>query len=76
MYAGAVVVHQFCHVGYFSFIGGGSVMTQDVPKYMMVAGERAVLRGLETKLPWRMILQETKSTKENDTPRNLISQRE
>ncbi|KAM1178642.1 hypothetical protein ACFX13_018244 [Malus domestica] len=44
--AGAVVVHQFCHVGSFSFIGGGSVITQDVPKYMMVAGERAVLRGL------------------------------
>ncbi|VVA10383.1 PREDICTED: acyl-ACP--UDP-N-acetylglucosamine [Prunus dulcis] len=44
--AGAVVVHQFCHVGSFSFIGGGSVIAQDVPKYMMVAGERAELRGL------------------------------
>ncbi|KAM1313125.1 hypothetical protein ACFX2F_017193 [Malus domestica] len=44
--AGAVVVHQFCHVGSFSFISGGSVIAQDVPKYMMVAGERAVLRGL------------------------------
>lgn len=44
--AGAIVVHQFCHVGSFSFIGGGSVVSQDVPKYMMVAGERAELRGL------------------------------
>ncbi|RXH78859.1 hypothetical protein DVH24_002377 [Malus domestica] len=44
--AGAIVVHQFFHVGSFSFIGGGSVIAQDVPKYMMVAGERAVLRGL------------------------------
>ncbi|KAK9947929.1 hypothetical protein M0R45_003524 [Rubus argutus] len=44
--AGAVVVHQFCHVGSFAFIGGGSVIAQDVPKYMMVAGERAQLRGL------------------------------
>ncbi|KAM1361289.1 hypothetical protein COP2_027110 [Malus domestica] len=44
--AGAVVVHQFCHVGSFSFVGGGSVITQDVPKYMMVARERAALRGL------------------------------
>ncbi|XP_058215474.1 probable acyl-[acyl-carrier-protein]--UDP-N-acetylglucosamine O-acyltransferase, mitochondrial isoform X1 [Rhododendron vialii] len=44
--AGATVVHQFCHIGSFSFIGGGSVVSQDVPKYMMVSGERADLRGL------------------------------
>lgn len=44
--AGAIVVHQFCHIGSFSFIGGGSVVSQDVPKYMMVSGERADLRGL------------------------------
>ncbi|XP_062010673.1 probable acyl-[acyl-carrier-protein]--UDP-N-acetylglucosamine O-acyltransferase, mitochondrial [Rosa rugosa] len=44
--AGAVVVHQFCHVGSFAFIGGGSVIAQDVPKCMMAAGERAQLRGL------------------------------
>ncbi|CAN6725438.1 unnamed protein product [Malus baccata var. baccata] len=40
------VIHQFCHVGSFSFIGGGSVITHDVLKYMMVAGERAMLCGL------------------------------
>lgn len=44
--AGATVVHQFCHLGSFSFLGGGSVVSQDVPKYMMVAGDRAELRGL------------------------------
>ncbi|KAL4374679.1 probable acyl-[acyl-carrier-protein]--UDP-N-acetylglucosamine O-acyltransferase, mitochondrial isoform X1 [Arachis hypogaea] len=44
--AGATVVHQFCHLGSFSFLGGGSVVSQDVPKYTMVAGERAELRGL------------------------------
>ncbi|WRX34823.1 Protein kinase domain - like 10 [Theobroma cacao] len=44
--AGASVVHQFCHIGSFAFIGGGSVVSQDVPKYMMVSGERAELRGL------------------------------
>ncbi|KAJ6698906.1 ACYL-[ACYL-CARRIER-PROTEIN]--UDP-N-ACETYLGLUCOSAMINE O-ACYLTRANSFERASE [Salix purpurea] len=44
--AGAIVVHQFCHIGSFSFVGGGSVVSQDVPKYTMVAGERAELRGL------------------------------
>ncbi|KAL7601454.1 probable acyl-[acyl-carrier-protein]--UDP-N-acetylglucosamine O-acyltransferase, mitochondrial isoform X1 [Lactuca sativa] len=44
--AGAIVVHQFCHIGSFCFIGGGSVVSQDVPKYTMVAGDRAELRGL------------------------------
>ncbi|WOL11083.1 putative acyl-[acyl-carrier-protein]--UDP-N-acetylglucosamine O-acyltransferase [Canna indica] len=44
--AGAIVVHQFCHIGAHSFIGGGSVITQDVPKFMMVSGDRAELRGL------------------------------
>lgn len=46
--AGATVVHQFCRIGSFSFIGGGSVVSQDVPIYMMVSGERAELRGLNT----------------------------
>ncbi|KAK1289879.1 hypothetical protein QJS10_CPB18g00929 [Acorus calamus] len=44
--AGAIVVHQFSHVGSYSFIGGGSVVSQDVPKYMTVSGDRAELRGL------------------------------
>ncbi|KAG8376114.1 hypothetical protein BUALT_Bualt09G0029700 [Buddleja alternifolia] len=44
--AGATVIHQFCHIGSFCFIGGGSVVSQDVPKYTMVSGERAELRGL------------------------------
>lgn len=44
--AGATVVHQFCCIGSFSFIGGGSVVSQDVPRYVMVSGERAELRGL------------------------------
>ncbi|ONK72949.1 uncharacterized protein A4U43_C04F25260 [Asparagus officinalis] len=44
--SGAVVVHQFCHIGAYSFLGGGSVISQDVPKYMMVSGDRAELRGL------------------------------
>ncbi|KAL2480237.1 putative acyl-[acyl-carrier-protein]--UDP-N-acetylglucosamine O-acyltransferase [Abeliophyllum distichum] len=44
--AGGIVVHQFCRIGSFSFIGGGSVVTQDVPMYTMVSGERAEMRGL------------------------------
>ncbi|CAO2842125.1 unnamed protein product [Amaranthus hypochondriacus] len=44
--AGATVVHQYCRLGSFCFIGGGSVVSQDVPKFMMVSGDRAELRGL------------------------------
>ncbi|KAK8929060.1 hypothetical protein KSP39_PZI017217 [Platanthera zijinensis] len=44
--AGAIVIHQFCHVGSYSFIGGGSVISQDVPRYIMVSGDRAEIRGL------------------------------
>ncbi|KAF3328420.1 putative acyl-[acyl-carrier-protein]--UDP-N-acetylglucosamine O-acyltransferase [Carex littledalei] len=44
--AGSVAVHQFCQLGSYSFIGGGSTISQDVPKYMMVSGARAELRGL------------------------------
>ncbi|GAB4852752.1 hypothetical protein Ancab_016961 [Ancistrocladus abbreviatus] len=44
--AGATVVHQHCRLGSFCFIGGGSVVSRDVPKFMMVSGERAELRGL------------------------------
>lgn len=44
--AGATVVHQHCHLGSFCFIGGGSVVSQDVPKFVMVSGDRAELRGL------------------------------
>uniref|UniRef100_M0ZHJ1 Acyl-[acyl-carrier-protein]--UDP-N-acetylglucosamine O-acyltransferase n=1 Tax=Solanum tuberosum TaxID=4113 RepID=M0ZHJ1_SOLTU len=44
--AGGIVVHQFCRIGSYSFIGGGSVVSQDVPKYIIVSGERAELRGL------------------------------
>ncbi|XP_055801033.1 probable acyl-[acyl-carrier-protein]--UDP-N-acetylglucosamine O-acyltransferase, mitochondrial isoform X4 [Solanum dulcamara] len=44
--AGGIVVHQFCRIGSYAFIGGGSVVSQDVPKYIIVSGERAELRGL------------------------------
>lgn len=43
---GAVGVHQHCHIGSFAFLAGGSLVTRDVPMYVMVAGDRAELRGL------------------------------
>ncbi|MCK4430932.1 MAG: acyl-ACP--UDP-N-acetylglucosamine O-acyltransferase, partial [Candidatus Aminicenantes bacterium] len=40
-------VHQFCRVGKYAFIGGFSVITQDVLPYCRVAGSRPpVLYGL------------------------------
>ncbi|XP_002974134.2 probable acyl-[acyl-carrier-protein]--UDP-N-acetylglucosamine O-acyltransferase, mitochondrial isoform X3 [Selaginella moellendorffii] len=43
---GGAAVHQFCHIGSYSFLAGGSMVDRDVPMYMMVAGNRAELRGL------------------------------
>ncbi|RLE01216.1 MAG: acyl-ACP--UDP-N-acetylglucosamine O-acyltransferase [Candidatus Aminicenantes bacterium] len=36
-------VHQFCRIGKYSFIGGYSVITQDVCPYLRVAGSRPTL---------------------------------
>jgi UDP-N-acetylglucosamine acyltransferase len=33
-------VHQFCRIGRFAFIGGGSMITQDVLPFCRVAGQR------------------------------------
>lgn len=42
-------IHQFVHVGTLAMVGGGAVVTQDVAPYCMVAGNRARLRGLNTR---------------------------
>lgn len=40
-------VHQFCRIGKYAYIGGFSVITQDVLPYCLVAGSRpALLYGL------------------------------
>lgn len=42
-------VHQFCHVGSYSFCGAGSIVIQDVPPYVMCAGDvasKAVPKGI------------------------------
>jgi UDP-N-acetylglucosamine acyltransferase len=42
---GFVGVHQFCHVGAHAFIAAGSIVLQDVPPYVTVAGYPAKPRA-------------------------------
>ncbi len=39
-------IHQFCRLGAYSMIGGGSVVLKDVPAYIMVAGNPAAAHGM------------------------------
>ena len=43
---GFTLVHQFCHIGAHCFTGMNSVISMDVPPYMMVSGHMAKPRGL------------------------------
>lgn len=43
---GMVGVHQFTHIGKHAFIGGGFRCTQDVPPYILAAGEPLKFSGL------------------------------
>jgi UDP-N-acetylglucosamine acyltransferase len=43
---GFTLVHQFCNVGAYSFCGGGTVLTRDLPPYVMASGGRAKPYGL------------------------------
>jgi UDP-N-acetylglucosamine acyltransferase len=38
---GLVAVHQFAKIGAHAFLGGGAIVTRDVPPYVMVAGNPA-----------------------------------
>ena len=39
---GLTAVHQFTKIGAHAFLGGGAIVTRDVPPYIMVAGNPAV----------------------------------
>ena len=39
---GLSAVHQFCKIGPHAFVGGGAIVTRDVPPYVMLAGNPAV----------------------------------
>lgn len=43
---GFTLVHQFSRIGAYSFSAFGSLIDQDVPPFVMVAGQRAVPRGI------------------------------
>jgi len=43
---GLVAVHQFVRVGEYAFVGGKSALVKDVPPYVLAAGDRATLHGL------------------------------
>lgn len=43
---GLVAVHQFVRIGAYAFLGGKSGVDRDVPPFMVIAGERAKLYGI------------------------------
>jgi UDP-N-acetylglucosamine acyltransferase len=45
---GLAAVHQFCRIGCHSFVSGLSGVVLDIPPYMLAAGSRSKLYGLNT----------------------------
>jgi UDP-N-acetylglucosamine acyltransferase len=45
---GLSAIHQFCKIGAHAFLAGGSIVTRDVPPYVMVAGNHAVPHAVNT----------------------------
>jgi UDP-N-acetylglucosamine acyltransferase len=45
---GLVAIHQFVRVGNYAYIGGKSAVVKDIPPYVIAAGDRAKLYGLNS----------------------------
>jgi UDP-N-acetylglucosamine acyltransferase len=45
---GLTAIHQFVKVGDYAFIGGKSAVVKDIPPYVIAAGDRARLHGMNT----------------------------
>ena len=45
---GLVAIHQFARIGEYAFVGGKAAITKDIPPYVMAAGDRAKLHGLNS----------------------------
>jgi len=43
---GLTAIHQFTKIGAHAFLGGGAILSRDVPPYVMVAGNPAVPHGV------------------------------
>lgn len=46
---GIVGIHQFVKIGEYVMVGGGSMVSQDVPPFLLVEGNRASPVGINTK---------------------------
>lgn len=44
--SGLCAIHQFCKVGKYAFVSGLTGISKDVPPFVMAAGDRATLYGL------------------------------
>lgn len=45
---GLTAIHQFVRVGKYAYIGGKSAVVKDIPPYVIAAGDRATLHGLNS----------------------------
>ena len=45
---GVTPVHQFCKIGMHAFVGGGRVVLQDVPPYILATGEPVQYSGINS----------------------------
>jgi UDP-N-acetylglucosamine acyltransferase len=43
---GLTAIHQFVRIGDYAFVGGKSAVVKDIPPYVIAAGDRATLYGL------------------------------
>jgi len=43
---GLVAIHQFVRIGRHAYVGGKSAVVKDIPPYVIAAGDRATLHGL------------------------------
>lgn len=48
VFGGFTLVHQFCRIGAHSFTAAGSVLVKDLPPFVMVAGNTARPRSINT----------------------------
>ena len=43
---GGVLIHQFCHIGSYTMLGGGNTVTKDVPPFALASRNPVVFEGV------------------------------